>query len=66
MCIIENAPHLLDNRNELIQKLVDCIFKLMLAVDADVDESWMKPAEGFQDRDSEQEVEIDYVKLGRK
>lgn len=64
--IVENAPHLLDSRTEMIQKLVDSIFKMMLAVEPEVDESWSKPAEGFQDRDSEQEVEIDYVKLGRK
>ena len=66
IAIIENAPHLVDNKPEMIRKLIDCIFKMMISVDVEVDDTWMKPAEGFQDRDSEEDVEIDYVKLGRK
>ncbi len=37
----------------------------MFGVDAEVEETWSRPHEGFDDKD-EETVDIDYVKLGRK
>ena len=59
-----SSAHLLTDM-DTFTKLVDCVFKMMLEVDVEVDESWNNPAEGFEDKDDD-EVEIDYVKLGNK
>jgi hypothetical protein len=68
--LLEASPKMVDNRLDLLSTVADAIFKMMLQVEVDVDESWLRPREGFQDKDGklteEEGVEIDYVKLGRK
>ena len=48
---------------ETLRDLLDMIFKLMIDIDADIDESWMKPKEGF--RADEEEEEEDSVHFGK-
>ena len=43
--------------------MLDLIFKLMIDIDPDVDEGWMRPKEGF--RADEEEEEEDSVHFGK-
>ena len=43
--------------------LLDLVFKLMIDIDPDIDESWLKPKEGF--RADEEEEEEDSVYFGK-
>ncbi|MEE4248660.1 MAG: hypothetical protein V2I33_25055 [Kangiellaceae bacterium] len=45
--LIEQAPKLVDGRLDLLSKVTDCVFKMMLEVDSEVDESGLYPKEGF-------------------
>lgn len=44
-------------------QLLDLIFKLMIDIDEDIDESWLKPKEGF--KAEEEEEEEDSVHFGK-
>lgn len=46
-----------------MKQLLDLIFKLMIDIDEDIDEDWMKPKEGF--RVDEEEEEEDSVAFGK-
>mmetsp|Transcript_1952 Transcript_1952/g.1870 ORF Transcript_1952/g.1870 Transcript_1952/m.1870 type:complete len:90 (+) Transcript_1952:466-735(+) len=43
--------------------LLDLIFKLMIDIDEDIEESWLKPKEGF--RPDEEEEDNDSVHFGK-
>jgi hypothetical protein len=43
--------------------VLDVIFKLMIDIDPDIDESWLKPKEGF--KADEEEEEDDAVHFGK-
>ena len=43
--------------------MLDLIFKLMIDIDKDIEESWLKPKEGF--RADEEEEEEDSVHFGK-
>ena len=45
--------------------LLSQIFKVMVSIDSEVEDSWATPPEGFEDEE-DQTVEIDYAKQGRK
>jgi hypothetical protein len=48
---------------ETLKAILDLIFKLMIDIDEDIDESWMRPKEGF--RADEEEEEEDAVHFGK-
>lgn len=48
---------------ETLKNLLDLVFKLMIDIDEDVEESWMRPKEGF--RIEEEEEEEDSVHFGK-
>jgi len=43
--------------------LLDLIFKMMIDIDEDIEESWMRPKEGF--KSEEEEEEEDSVHFGK-
>jgi hypothetical protein len=48
----------------MLRQLFELIFKLMVDIDQDIEESWMKPREGFKDNDEGEEGE-DNVNFGK-
>ena len=62
--LLENTDDLLENTPEITNGLLEKTFRMMLGVDIEVEESWSKPHEGFQDKEDET-TDIDYVKMGR-
>lgn len=61
--VVERIPSLVKKDLETLKELLDLIFKLMIDIDADIDEAWMKPIEGF--RAEEEEEEDDSVHFGK-
>ena len=49
--VIERIPSIVKKDTELLKLLIELIFKLMIDIDADIEEEWMKPKEGFKDQD---------------
>ena len=60
--IVERLPNLLKKDIECLKTLLDLIFKLMIDIDEDIDQAWMRPKEGF--RADEEEEETDAVHFG--
>ena len=63
MTIIERLPAVVKRDIETLKALLDIIFKLMIDIDQDIEESWMKPKEGF--KVEEEEEEEDAVHFGK-
>jgi hypothetical protein len=61
--IIERLPAVVKRDIETLKALLDIIFKLMIDIDQDIEESWMKPKEGF--KVEEEEEEEDAVHFGK-
>lgn len=62
--IIERLPSVIKKDQAGLMALLDIIFKLMIDIDADIDESWCKPREGF--KADEEEEEEDSVHFGKQ
>ena len=63
MTVVERLPSVVKKDIETLKALLDLIFKLMIDIDEEVDESWMKPKEGF--KPDEEEEEEDSVHFGK-
>lgn len=63
MTVIERIPSIVKKDLETLKELLDLIFKLMIDIDSDIDESWLTPKEGF--RADEEEEEDDSVHFGK-
>lgn len=63
MTVVERIPAIVKKDQETLKALLDLIFKLMIDIDEDIDESWMRPKEGF--RADEDEEEEDSVHFGK-
>jgi hypothetical protein len=61
--VVERRPSVVKKDTETLKALLDLIFKLMIDIDEDIDESWMRPKEGF--RADEEEEEEDAVHFGK-
>lgn len=44
---VERLPNICAKDDELLRRLFDLVFKLMIDIDSDIEESWMRPKEGF-------------------
>jgi hypothetical protein len=66
--IAEKSPKLMVQNTQLTTQIVALVFRLMTSVEYEVDESWARPKEGYQDAQDEdsEELDIDYVKRGRR
>lgn len=61
--VVERIPNLIKKDLETLKTLLDLVFKLMIDIDDEIEESWMKPKEGF--RIEEEEEEEDSVHFGK-
>lgn len=66
--VVGRKPKLLKSQEQRCVKVLDAVFALMLSVEPAVEEGWLRPPEGFQDREVEEEdsEDIDYAKVGRR
>ena len=62
--VVERIPSIVKKNNELLKELIELIFKLMIDIDADIEESWLRPKEGFKENDDGEEGE-DNVNFGK-
>ena len=61
--IVERQPSIVKKDENLLKDLLELIFNLMIDIDPDIDQSWMKPKEGFVDGGEEEEE--DNVAFGK-
>lgn len=60
---IERVPAIVKKNIDLLSEIIQLIFQLMIDVDVDIEEDWLKPKEGF--RDNENDGEEDNVNFGK-
>ena len=61
--LIERQPSVVKKNEALLKDLLELIFRLMIDIDADIDEAWLKPKEGFNvDEDAEEEDNVNFGK----
>jgi hypothetical protein len=60
---IERIPSIVKKNTALLTELIQLIFRLMIDVDADIEESWLSPKEGF--RDNNDDGDEDNVNFGK-
>lgn len=53
--IIERIPSLVKKDEEFFKSLLDLIFKIMIDIDEDIDDSWLTPPEGYRLQDEDEE-----------
>ncbi|CAG9316104.1 unnamed protein product [Blepharisma stoltei] len=65
--VVERMPKQLQAQLALGEQLLTRIMEMMVSIDLEVDESWARPDEGFQDKEDEDgSLDLDYAKVGRK
>jgi len=60
--MIERLPNLVKKDEDLLQKILETIFQLMLSIDATIEDSWLNPPEGYKESG---DVEEDFVDFGK-
>lgn len=60
---IERIPSIVKKDTELLKSMIQLIFRLMIDIDADIEDSWLKPKEGF--KDNQDDGEEDNVNFGK-
>ncbi len=63
MTIIERSPSIVQKDLSTLRELLDAIFKLMIDIDNEIDNAWLKPKEGF--KVEEDEEDDDSVAFGK-
>lgn len=61
--MVERIPSLVKKDEAVLRALLEVIFKVMIDIDDEVDESWMRPKDGFSF--DEEEDEDDHVQFGK-
>lgn len=61
--VVERIPSIMKKDIESLKCLLDLVFKLMIDIDEDIDESWLRPKEGF--KVEEEEEDEDSVHFGK-
>lgn len=61
--VVERIPNVVKKDQDTLRSLLDLIFKLMIDIDEDIEESWMRPREGF--KADEEEEDEDAVHFGK-
>jgi hypothetical protein len=62
--IVERIPSVVKKDKTTLMDLLDIIFKLMIDIDVDIEESWLTPKEGF--KADEEEEDEDSVHFGKQ
>lgn len=64
--VIERIPSIAKKNVELLKSLIETIFKLMIDIDDEITESWMRPKEGFKDKENSEDLDCeDNVDFGK-
>ena len=61
--VVERIPAIVKKDVDTLKNILDLIFKIMIDIDSDIDESWCRPKEGF--RQEEDEEDDDGVTFGK-
>jgi len=61
--VAERIPAILRKDTDSLKELLDIVFKIMIDIDEDIDDSWLSPKEGF--RVEEEEEGDDSVHFGK-
>ena len=61
--VVERLPAVVKKDQDTLKALLDLVFKLMIDIDSDIDELWMRPKEGF--KADEEEEDEDSVHFGK-
>jgi len=62
--MVERLPGIAKKNTTLLQQLIEVVFKLMLDVDEDIEQEWLKPKEGFKENNDADDGE-DNVSFGK-
>ena len=62
--VIERIPSIAKKDTEMLTELIELIFKLMIDIDQDIEESWLRPKEGYKENDEGEDGE-DNVNFGK-
>ena len=46
--VIERIPAIVKKDQDLLKMIIEIIFRLMIDIDTEIDEEWLKPKEGFK------------------
>ena len=67
MTVIERVPSIVKKDSALLKELIEVIFKLMIDIESEIEQSWLKPKEGFKDSGAADEDEDgeDNVNFGK-
>lgn len=66
MTVIERIPSIAKKNVELLKNLIETIFKLMIDIDEDITAEWLRPKEGFKDKENSEDQDCeDNVDFGK-
>ena len=64
--VVERVPSIVKKDQELLRQIIETIFKLMVDIEPEIDQEWLKPKEGFNDagqgNDEEGEDNVNFGK----
>ena len=60
--LVERKPSFVQKNTELLKDILEQVFKLMIEIDADIDQEWMRPKEGFTQDGDEEEDNVSFGK----
>ena len=64
--VIERIPSIVKKNEELLKNLIETIFKLMIDIDNEITDDWLKPKEGFKDKENVDDMDCeDNVDFGK-
>jgi len=61
--VIERIPSIVKKDVDLLKMIIELVFRLMIDIDTDIEEDWLRPKEGF--KDNEDEDDEDNVNFGK-
>jgi len=62
--VIERVPSIAKKDTQFLQELIGLVFELMFDIDEDIEESWLRPAEGYRENADGEDTE-DNVNFGK-
>ena len=60
--LVERQPSIVKKDLDLLKDILEVIFRLMIDIDSDIDESWLRPKEGFIADGDEEEDNVNFGK----
>lgn len=62
--VIERIPSIVKKNQDLLKSIIGIVFELMIQIESDIDEDWLRPKEGFRENQGGEETE-DNVNFGK-